>query len=144
MSYIDLQQLSAGEFKRLCGVSRDTFTEMVEVLHPDLERQGQRGGQNKLSTEDQLLIVLEYWREYRSQFHIATTWGLHETTVGRIVKKVEDLLVKSGKFRLPSKRALYQPGWEWKVMVVDVGEIEIERPKKNKNATTLVSRNATL
>ena len=52
--------------------------------------------------------------------------------MGRIVRKVEDLLVKCGKFRLPSKRALYQPGWEWKVMVVDVGEMEIERPKKKQ------------
>ncbi|WP_250126702.1 transposase family protein [Chroococcidiopsis sp. CCMEE 29] len=91
--------------------------------------------------EDQLLVTLEYWREYRSQFHIATSWGLHETTVGRIVRKVEDLLIKCGKFRLPSKRALYQPGWEWKVMVVDVGEIEIERPKKTK---TILQWQATL
>ncbi|MBD1861535.1 IS5/IS1182 family transposase, partial [Trichocoleus sp. FACHB-46] len=30
---------------------------------------------------------------------MAVSWGLHETTVGRIVKKVEDLLIKSGKFR---------------------------------------------
>lgn len=100
--------LSAAEFKRLCGVSRDTFGQMVEVLRPHLERQGQWGGQNKLSTEDQLLVRLEYWREYRSQFHIATTWGLDETTVGRIVKKVEDLrFIKCGKFRLPSKRQMY-------------------------------------
>jgi hypothetical protein len=47
------------EFKRLCGVSRDTFAQMVEVLRPHLEREGRRGGQNKLSTEDQLLITLE-------------------------------------------------------------------------------------
>jgi len=114
--YTDLQHLSAAEFKRLCGVSHETFEEMVEVLRTQLERQGRRGGQNKLSTEDQLLITLEYWREYRSQFHIGTSWGLHETTVGRIVRKVEDLLIKCGKFRLPSKRTLYQPGWEWKVM----------------------------
>jgi Helix-turn-helix of DDE superfamily endonuclease len=132
MSYTELNNLSASEFKRLCGVSRTTFSEMVEVLRPQLERQGRRGGQNKLSVEDQLLIALEYWREYRSQFHIGTSWGLHETTVGRIVRKVEDWLIKCGKFRLPSKRALYQPGWEWKVMVVDVGEMEIERPKKTK------------
>ena len=132
MFYTDLQQLSNSEFKRLCGVSRNTFAQMVEVLRADLERAGQRGGQNKLSTEDQLLVTLEYWREYRSQFHIGTSWGLHETTVGRIVRKIEDLLVKGGKFRLPSKRALYQPGWEWKVMVVDVGEMEIERPKKKQ------------
>lgn len=87
----DLQNLSSAEFKRLCGVSRDTFDQMVEVLHPHLERQGRRGGQNKLSVEAQLLVTLEYWREYRSQFHIATSWGLHETTVSRIIRLVEDV-----------------------------------------------------
>jgi hypothetical protein len=142
MPYTELQQLSAGEFKRLCGVSRETFAAMVAVLRPDLERQGRRGGQPKLSVEDQLLVALEYWREYRSQFHIGVSWGLHETTVGRIVRKVEDLLIKSGKFRLPSQRQLYQPGWEWKVMVLDVGEIEIERPQKNRNVTTVANKNA--
>ena len=142
MLYQDLQGLSAAEFKRLCGVSRETFGKMVEVLRPHLERQGKRGGQNKLSVEDQLLVALEYGREYRSQFHIATSWGLHETTVGRIIRKVEDILVKCGQFRLPSQRQLYKPGWEWKVLMVDVGEVEIERPKKNRSATTVASRSA--
>lgn len=139
----DIQHLSVTEFKRLCGVRSETFNEMVEVLRPQEERQGQRGGQNKLSVEDQWLVTLEYGREYRTGFHIAKSWGLHETTVGRIIKKVEDLLIKCGKFRLPSQRALYQAGWEWKVMVVDVGEMEIERPKKNKNTTILASKSAT-
>ena len=143
MAYIDLQHVSAPEFKSLCGVRRKTFTEMVEVLRSNLERQGQRGGQNKLSVEDQLLVTLEYWREYRSQFHIGTSWGMHETTVGRIIKKVEGLVVKCGKFRLPSNRQMYQPGWEQKVMMVDVSEMEIERPQKNRNATTVASINAT-
>ena len=142
MLYQDLQGLSAAEFKRLCGVSRETFGKMVEVLRPHLERQGKRGGQNKLSVEDQLLVALEYGREYRSQFHIATSWGLHETTVGRIIRKVEDILVKCGQFRLPSQRQLYKPGWEWKVLMVDVGEVEIERLKKNRSATTVASRSA--
>jgi hypothetical protein len=142
MPYRELQALSESEFKRLCGVSREAFAEMVAVLRPYLERQGRRGGQAKLSPEDHLLVALEYWREYRSQFHIGVSWGLHETTVGRIVRKVEDLLVKSGKFRLPSQRQLYQPGWEWKVMVVDVGEVKIERPKKTRNVTTVASKSA--
>ena len=116
---------------------------MVEVVRPALDRRGRKGGQAKLRVEDPLLVALEYWREYRSQFHIGVSWGLHETTVGRIVRKVEDLWVKCGKFRLPSQRQLYQPGWERKVMMVDVGEIEIERPKKNRNATTVVNKNAT-
>lgn len=143
MGYQDLKHLSNGEFKRLCGVSRPTFSEMVSELRPHLDRQGRRGGQAKLSVEDQLLVTLEYWREYRTQFHIGVSWGLHETTVGRIIRKVEDVLVKCGKFRLPSQRQLYQPGWEWSVMMVDVGEVEIERPQKNKDATTAVNRSAT-
>jgi hypothetical protein len=59
MPYTDLRHLSSAQFKRRCGVSSDTFGEMVEVLHPHLERQGRRGGQNKLSVEDQLLVTLE-------------------------------------------------------------------------------------
>lgn len=59
MHYSELDQLSSAEFKRLCGVSRSTFSEMVEVLRPHLERQGRRGGQNKLTVEDQLLVALE-------------------------------------------------------------------------------------
>ncbi len=144
MPYTDLQQLSAVEFKRLCGVTRKTFNKMVEKVQPHLERQGRRGGQNKLSAEDQLLVTLEYWREYRSQFHIAASWGLHETTVGRIIKKVENVRLKSGTFSLPSQRSLYQPGEERTVMIVDVGEMEIERPKKNKNNIIVVSKNVTL
>jgi hypothetical protein len=142
MRYHQLQSLSEAEFKRLCGVSRSTFSEMVEVLRTQLDRQGRRGGQNKLSVEDQLLVALEYWREYRSQFHIGVSWGVDETTVGRLVKKVEDLLIKCGKFRLPSQRQLYQPGWEWTVLIVDVGEMAIERPPKNRNVTTVASRSA--
>jgi len=77
MPYTDLQNLSTTEFKRLCGVSRKTFNEMAEVLRPQLERQGRRGGQNKLSVEDKLLVTLEYWRALsesvsdRGQFEIA-------------------------------------------------------------------------
>src|SRR4028118_1091793 len=106
MLYTQLQQLSGAEFKRLCGVGRETFAEMVEVVRPALERRGRRGGQAKLSVEDQLLVALEYWREYRSQFHIGVSWGLHETTVGRIVRKVENLLIQCGRFRLLSQRQL--------------------------------------
>ncbi|WP_267313434.1 hypothetical protein [Thermoleptolyngbya sichuanensis] len=36
MPYQALQSLSAGEFKRFCGVNWETFGEMVEVLRPQL------------------------------------------------------------------------------------------------------------
>ena len=103
-------QLSATFVKRLCGVTRKTFNKIVEKVQPHLERQGRRGGQNKLTAEDQLLVTLEYWREYRSQFHIAASWGLHETTVGRIIKKVKNVLTESGTFS-PNKSAIIVPAW---------------------------------
>ena len=41
MAYSELKSLSDGEFKRLCGVSRSAFAEMVEVLQPHLNRQSE-------------------------------------------------------------------------------------------------------
>ncbi|WP_316434711.1 hypothetical protein [Leptolyngbya sp. NK1-12] len=89
MRYPELEHLSNAEFKRLCGVSRETFGEMVEVLRPHLDRQGQRGGQAKLRVEDQLLVALEYWREYRSQFTLGS--------VGESTKPPLDALLEKSK-----------------------------------------------
>jgi len=55
--------------------------------------------------EDQLLVVLEYWREYRTQFHIATTWFERVSSVP-INSKVEGLLLKSGNST--RQKQLYQ------------------------------------
>lgn len=143
MTYEQLKHLRPSTFKRRCGVQLETFKQMVEILRPELERRGKRGGQPKLSVEDQLLVVLEYWREYRTQFHIATSWGLSESAVCRLIQKVERLLMDSGKFRLPGKKQLYQQAYSWEVVVVDVTETPIERPKKNSEATTVARRNGT-
>ena len=107
---------------------------MVEVLKEHLDRRGKRGGQCKLSVEDQLLVVLEYWREYRTQFHIATSWGLSESAVCRLIQKVEKLLVTSGKFGLPGKKQLYKNAYNWYVLAIDVTESPIERQKKKQRA----------
>lgn len=143
MTYEQLKALKPSAFKRRCGVHRNTFEQMVEILRPHLDRRGKRGGQPKLRVEDQLLVVLEYWREYRTQFHIATSWGISESAVCRLVQKVETLLMRCGKFRLPGKKQLYQHAYTWEVVVVDVTETPIERPQKNSEATTVARRNGT-
>jgi Helix-turn-helix of DDE superfamily endonuclease len=135
MTYKQLKELKPEAFKRRCGLQMETFNQMVEILKPDLDRRGKRGGQCKLSVEDQLLVVLEYWREYRTQFHIGTSWNLSESAVCRLISKVERLLMDSGKFRLPGKKQLYQQADNWQVIVVDVTESPIERPKKSRGLT---------
>lgn len=143
MTYEQLKHLKPGAFKRRCGVQPDTFEQMADLLRPHLDRRGKRGGQCKLSVEDQLLVVLEYWREYRTQFHIATSWGLSESAVCRLISKVETLLMNSGKFRLPGKKQLYQNASAWAVVAVDVTESPIERPKKNSELTTAARKSST-
>lgn len=103
---------------------------MLEVLRPALDRSGKRGGQNSLSVENQLLLTLQYWREYRTQFHIGLDFGVSEATVCRIINRVETVLVKSGRFALPGKRRLLDPETDESVVVIDVTEVAIERPKK--------------
>ncbi len=144
MTYKQIKNLNEQEFKRLCGVKPKLFQEMVEVLKPELPQPKQKGGQPKLSIEDQLLITLEYWREYRTYFHIAQSWGVHESTVCRIVHRVEDKLINSNKFSLPGKKAFFKEESEWSTVIVDVGESPIERPKKNRKTTTVGRKNDTL
>ncbi len=98
----------------------------------------------KLSRADQLLMTLMYWREYRTEFHIAQSYGVSEATVCRTIHKVEDALVRSKKFRLPGKKALQANDTVFEVVLVDVSEQPVERPKKAKNDTTAVKRSVIL
>jgi hypothetical protein len=143
MTYKQIKKLKVREFKRLCGVKPQLFQKMSEVLEQELPKPKQRGGQPKLSIEDQLLIALEYWREYRTYFHIGQSWGIHESTVCRIVHRVEDKLIKSRKFSLPGKKALSSSETEWSVVIIDVGESPIERPKKNSVSMTVERKKGT-
>ena len=86
------------------------------------------------------MLTFQYWREYRTQFHIALDFGVSEATVCRIIAKVENTLVRSGRFRLPSKRQLLDPDDETEGVLVDVTEVLVERPQKNSGIST-VARN---
>jgi hypothetical protein len=85
-------------------------------------------------------MTLEYWREYRTYFHIGQSWGVNESTAYRIIRKIENILVTSRAFALPGKKQLQSPDYQIEVVVVDVTETPIERPKKNKNVSTVAKR----
>lgn len=140
MTYEQVRHLKPAEFKRLCGVQKETFEQMVSVLRT-AEQQKQPGRPSKLNLEDQVLMTLEYLREYRTYFHIAQSWGVNESTSYRLIRKIEDCLIKSRVFSLPGKKKLLEPNHEIEVVVVDVTESPIERPKKNRNGFTVAKRN---
>jgi hypothetical protein len=148
MFWKDLQGKSGGVFNRLTGVKHSTFEKMVEIVREHLalrRKHPTRGALAKVTVEDQLLMMLLYYREYRTFLHTATSYGYSESQGWRIVRRMEDILVKSGVFRLPGKKALLRLEGEvlGKLVVVDVAEAPVEWPKKSNGAITPGKRSGT-
>ena len=141
MRYEEIKNRSEKDFKRLTGVKHQTFKQMVSVLESEMPGFGRPP---KLSRADQLLMTLMYWREYRTQFHIAQAYGVSESAVCRTIQKIEDALINSGQFWLPGKKALQPSDTVIEIVVVDVTEQPIERPKKSNIGTTAARRKDTL
>jgi len=132
------------KFRRLTGVYPQTFAKMVEILKEAHQKKKLRGGRpNKLSIEDMLLMALEYWREYRTYFHIGESYGLSESNTYYTIKWVEDVLIKDGTFSLPGKKALLDEDTEIEVILPDATETPIERPKRGRKNITQERKNAT-
>lgn len=141
MRYVEVKGLREGEFRRLTGIKRRTFEKMVEILKKEERKKKEKGGKpNKLSIEDMLLMTLEYLREYRTYFHISKSYGISESASYRNIRWVEEVLVKQPDFRLPGRKELLKSNVEYEVVLIDVTESPIERPKKNRGSITQVRR----
>jgi len=142
IKYKKVNQLSDIEFKRVTGVSRDTFTLMKEVVTKHYQKSRAKGGRKKDHTpSDQILMTLEYYREYRTYKHIAVDYNTSESTVHYTIKSIEEILLKDDRFHLPSlKKTKNINEGNIEVIVIDVTESQCERPKKSKNITTLARR----
>ncbi len=113
------------------------------VTEAEMDRKKLSGRPQKLSYQDQVLMALEYLREYRTYFHVAHDYGISESNAYKIITKVEDILIKSKEFSLP-KRSEILTDDTIEVVLVDVAESPIERPKKSKESGTLARKNVTL
>jgi hypothetical protein len=140
MRYETVQKLKDEDFKRSTRIQRSTFEKMLEVVEDGLRDFGRPP---KLSRADQLLMTLMYWREYRTEFHIGLAYGVSEATVCRTIKKVEDVLIKSKQFHLPGKKVLQPSDTIIEVVLVDVTEQPIERPKKDNAGIIAAKRSGT-
>ena len=125
------------DFKELFGVKKEIFLRMHDILTTAaLERRKKGGRRPALSPGDQLLLTLQYWREYRTMKHLAYDFGISKSTVSDTIALVENVLIKSGVFRLPGKKALLSQENEGRTFVVDVTESPIMRPKKSRKSGT--------
>mgnify|MGYP003457896520 FL=1 len=107
MRYDCLKEFKDEEFRRLTGVKRSTFEKMVDILKEAESSKKLLGGRpNRLSIEDQLLMALEYIREYRTYFHVGASYQISESACYRNIRWIEDVLIKHPDFALPGRKAL--------------------------------------
>lgn len=148
MRWEEAQRLRADKFRRLIGVSPPVFEQMREAArageplstHP--VKGVKRGPKPKLPLEDRLLMLLMYYREYRTFAHVGASFGISETQCWRIVTALEVRLLADERFHLVRKQAL-RGDTHWQGVVVDVGECACERPKKSSAPATQARRSAT-
>jgi Helix-turn-helix of DDE superfamily endonuclease len=143
VTYEQRKALTPGDFKRACGGSLETCEQLLQVLRDNERRKVKPGRPATLSLADQLLMALQYWREYRTYCHIGLSWGLDESVVCRTVQKIENVLIKSKAFHIPGKKQLRAEGTPWAVIVVDVAESPVEGPQKNSGTPIAGRRSAT-
>jgi hypothetical protein len=105
---------------------------MIRTVKAKEKEKKKTGRKPKLIVEDQILMTLQYLREYRTYYHIGLDWKMSESNVCRIVHKIENILIKSRQFRLPGKKELWQSSSEEELVVMDVMESQIERPKRKQ------------
>ena len=129
-----------GKYKEIFGVEKYIFDRMLRILNAayafsNADKKPEKGGRpHKLSVLDCLVITLMYWREYRTFRHIAYDYDVGKSSIGRAIIWVEDTLIASGVFNLKSKRELRDNLSKIKVVVIDVTEQEIERPKRGRKS----------
>lgn len=138
-----VRALAAPDFRRLLGVKPETFEAMLAVLKTREAAKKKRGRPPDLSLEEQLLLALQFWREYRTLYHLAMEWQVGENTVCRTIKRVENTLIKSGAFALPARPKVGGAEQEWSVVIVDVTEHPVERPKKSSAPAIRAKRSVT-
>ena len=144
MKFENIRTYRDEEFRRITGVKRATFEKMLEILSAALvKRLAQGGPKPKLCLEDMLLATLEYIREYRTYAHVAASYGMSESQIFRIIRWVEDTLVKDGTFSLPGRKALLKSDMEYEVVLIDATESPVERPKKSKKDTIAARKSDT-
>jgi len=134
-----ISKLDAGSYQTLFGVKKDTFELMLSVLQAGFKDLHKRGGKpTKLTVLDKLVILLDYYKNYRPFDRIAFDYGVGKSAICKSVAWAESVLIKDKRFQLPNKKELRTTNFE--VILVDCTESPIQRPKKNSGNTTQANK----
>ncbi len=87
------------------------YEQIKELDEEDRRKKAKSGRRSKLCIEDRLLMSLEYLREYRTYFHIGQSYGISESNCFKIIRWIEETLIKHPDFALPGRKELLKMIW---------------------------------
>ena len=128
MNYEVSTHLSNEKFKRLIGVEREVFNNMLACLEQAQATIHKKGGRKlKVGMPNLLMATLQYFKKYRTYEQIAADFGIHESTLIRKSHWIENTLSKQS-FAITTKTPT-----EDDIAIVDMSEVRVNRPKKTNN-----------
>ena len=119
-------------YRIMFGVEKNTFDEMLKVVHKEYQMKHINGGRKDGATPQQRLeITLKYLRQYLSQRYLALEYNIAKSGISPIVKWTTKVLVASHSFSLPKKVKNIYDNSENRVF--DATESKIDRPQQNQS-----------
>lgn len=93
LKYEELRGFKDTKFKRLIGVKREIFEFQVAILEDELKEKHKHGGRPpKLATEDILLLMYGYLRDYTTFLKLGMYFGIDESNAYRWIIWAESVL----------------------------------------------------
>lgn len=99
---MEISKLKESEFQRYTGIKRKTYNKMLEIVtkaHIEARKKG--GVKSKLSIEQRLIMMIEFWRNDYTYFSIGIKYDVSESYAYKIITRFENYLIKSEEFSLP-------------------------------------------
>ena len=123
-------------FLREVGVSLDRFILILNEITKHMKQQYEkyplkkRGRKSSMCLEDMLLLTLYYLRHYMTFAQLGKDFGISESYACKIYHRMSSILINV--LNMKSRSELMNSNLE--VILIDVTEQPIERPKKGQKA----------
>jgi Helix-turn-helix of DDE superfamily endonuclease len=117
--------------KRLFGVKYDTFNFVLKKVQKNIDAfliknpVSNRGIPASFSIENQVLLTLEYLRQYPTFLSLGFSYGISESYANKIYHKIRPILAEVIGLKNPSKLKFKNV----QNVIIDVTVQPIERPK---------------
>lgn len=121
-------------YQRLFGLKIELFEAIFQKVQKHFENYlennplSKRGLSAELSLENQLLLTLEYLRQYPTFLSLGLSYGISESYANKIYHKIRPVLAEIVGLKNPDKLKFKH----LKKAIIDVSVQPIERPQENQ------------